>query len=128
MTEELEMYKCSICGNLVSVVEASDGELVCCGKKMNLLEEKSVNQEKGEKHVPVISFEGDYVVVKVGSVEHPMDKDHYIELIQLFSSDGKVYGKRLKPGDKPEAKFHVENRKNLRARELCNIHGLWVSK
>lgn len=127
MTKELEMYKCSICGNLVSVVESGQGELVCCGKKMDLLSENTKENEKGEKHVPIISVEGNLVTVKVGEIEHPMDDNHFIELIQLFDGDGNVYGKRLKPKDKPIAKFHVENTSSLKARELCNIHGLWKS-
>lgn len=128
MAETFEMYKCSICGNLISIVEAGDGHPVCCGKKMDLLKEKGQGEEKGEKHVPVIVHEGEHVIVKVGSVAHPMDADHFIELIQLFDSEGNVYGKRLKPGEKPEAKFHVYNKHGLHARALCNIHGLWKGK
>lgn len=127
MAEEMQMYKCSICGNLVSVVEAGDGELVCCGKKMDKLNEKTSREEKAEKHVPVIVIEHDHVIVKVGSVDHPMDNDHFIELIQLFDGDGNIHGKRLKPGDKPHARFHIDNKTNLRARALCNIHGIWKS-
>jgi superoxide reductase len=32
-----EKYKCSICGNEVKVLKAGGGELVCCGKPMNLV-------------------------------------------------------------------------------------------
>ena len=34
MTQLHEIYKCSVCGNIVEVVHASSGELVCCGKPM----------------------------------------------------------------------------------------------
>ena len=121
------IYKCQICGNVVSVIEAHEGELVCCGQPMNLLEEKTIEQEGKEKHVPVIEVEGNKVTVKVGSVPHPMEKEHYIELIQLIKDGNIVIGKRLKPGDEPKAEFCLENTENLKAKELCNVHGLWIS-
>ncbi|MDD3175963.1 MAG: desulfoferrodoxin [Candidatus Nanoarchaeia archaeon] len=125
MAELNKFYKCEICGNLVSVVEAGPGELVCCGQPMNLLEEKTSDEGK-EKHVPVIEYKENKVIVKVGSIPHPMEEKHYIELIQLISPDGTIIGKRLKPTDKPEAEFcNPENKKNLKARILCNIHGIW---
>jgi len=53
MTEKLQIYRCEICGNMVEVIHAGKGTLVCCGQPMNLLEEKSEDIGK-EKHVPVI--------------------------------------------------------------------------
>jgi desulfoferrodoxin-like iron-binding protein len=37
MTEKGQIYKCDVCGNVVSVLEAGDGDLVCCGEDMRLL-------------------------------------------------------------------------------------------
>ena len=129
MTKNGEIYKCSICGNVVSVIENGAGTLVCCGKNMDILRENTIEDEGQEKHVPVISVDGNKVTVKIGSVPHPMDENHYIELIQLFEENNISLGKRLRPGDKPEVEFHsVEDTKNLKARILCNIHGLWVSQ
>ena len=127
MAKQNGIYKCEICGNVVSVIEAHEGELVCCGQPMKLLEEKTAEQEGKEKHVPVIEIEGNKVTVKVGSVPHPMEKEHYIELIQLIKEGNIAIGKRLKPGDEPKAEFYLEDTENLKARELCNVHGLWVS-
>lgn len=127
MTKRNQMYKCELCGNLVSVVEEGGGELVCCGKPMNLLEEKNTEQEGKEKHIPVISIDGNKVTVKVGSVEHPMEEKHYIELIELIKDDKVIALTQLSPGEKPEAEFCLENTENLKARALCNIHRLWVS-
>ena len=127
MAKQNAIYKCEICGNVVSVIEAHKGELVCCGQPMILLEEKTAEQEGKEKHVPIIEIDGNKVTVKVGSVPHPMEKEHYIELIQLIKDGNIVIGKRLKPGDEPKAEFCLENTENLKARELCNIHGLWKS-
>ena len=127
MAKQDGIYKCEICGNVVSVIEAHDGELVCCGQPMKLLEEKTKKQEGKEKHVPVVEIKGNKITVKVGSVPHPMEKEHYIEIIQLIQDNQIVIGKRLKPGDEPKAEFCLENTKNLKARELCNIHGLWIN-
>lgn len=32
-----EVFKCDICGNIVKVQKAGGGELICCGKPMNLI-------------------------------------------------------------------------------------------
>jgi superoxide reductase len=104
MVKTNELYKCSVCGNIVEVVRVGGGELVCCGKPMNLLE-AGVTEASTEKHIPVIErIDGGYLV-KVGSVAHPMLPEHYIEFIEIMTSDGKIGRKYLKPGDAPEAKF-----------------------
>jgi superoxide reductase len=36
MTEVNEIYECEICGNVVKVIEAGVGILVCCGENMVL--------------------------------------------------------------------------------------------
>lgn len=122
MTNLKEVYKCPVCGNVVEVVHASVGTLVCCGKPMVLYTENTVDAAK-EKHVPVIEKSEGYVIVKVGAVEHPMTEEHYIEWIEVHTED-KIYRKYLKPGDKPEAAFKVDE-EVLYARAYCNLHGLW---
>lgn len=122
MTQLNQIYKCEVCGNIVEVVHASQGELVCCGQPMKLMTENTVDAAK-EKHVPVIEKSGNKVTVKVGSVTHPMEEKHYIEFIELMA-DGKVYRKFLKPGEAPEATFEV-TAAQVTAREYCNLHGLW---
>ncbi len=121
-----EVYKCNLCGNVVEVLYAGGGDLVCCGQKMELLAEKS-GDTGTEKHTPVIEDKGDRVLVKVGSVEHPMEDKHYITMIEIHTKDGKVGRKSLKPGDKPEAEFLHPKKDILFAREYCNVHGLWKS-
>jgi superoxide reductase len=122
MTEVRQVYKCEICGNMVEVVHKAGGTLVCCGKPMTLLAENTTDAAV-EKHVPVIEKLQDAVVVKVGEVEHPMLENHYIEWIEVHTAN-KVYRKYLKPGEKPEAIFKVDE-EILFAREYCNVHGLW---
>ena len=121
-----EVYKCTICGNVVEVVEVGGGELVCCGQPMNLMKENTVDAAK-EKHVPVIEIEGKNVTVKVGSVPHPMGEDHYIEVIQLMKDGLVIAEKQLTPSDKPEAVFCIDDADGVYAREYCNLHGLWRS-
>ena len=124
MTEQKQIYKCNICGNIVEVLYAGGGQLVCCGQPMELLKEKIEDVGK-EKHVPVIEKTETGIRVKVGSVAHPMEEKHYIEWIEIIA-DGASYRKFLKPGDKPEAEFYIKTEK-IEAREYCNLHGLWKS-
>ncbi|MFA4843888.1 MAG: desulfoferrodoxin [Candidatus Margulisiibacteriota bacterium] len=125
MAKRLEVYKCEVCGNIVEVVHAGVGELVCCGQPMKLQVENTVDAAK-EKHVPVIERSESGCLVKIGAVPHPMEEKHYIEWIELVVDD-KAYRQFLKPGDKPEAFFPV-NGASLTAREYCNLHGLWSAK
>ena len=122
MTERLELYKCEICGNIVDVMHAGPGELVCCGQPMKCLKENTVDAAV-EKHVPVIEKIEGGVKVKVGSVAHPMEEKHYIEWIEIMA-DGKSYRQFLNPGDTPEAVFMVGTA-SVTAREYCNLHGNW---
>ncbi len=124
MAKKLEVYKCDICGNIVEVLHAGQGTLVCCGQDMTLQVENTVDAAK-EKHVPVITkIDGGYKVA-VGSVAHPMEEKHYIEWIELIAGDT-AYRQFLKPGGAPEAVFKVDAAK-VSAREYCNLHGLWKS-
>ena len=88
MTELKQIYKCNICGNIVEVLHAGVGELVCCGQPMELLKEKTADVGL-EKHVPVVERLDGKTEVKVGSVPHPMEEKHYIEWIEIIA-DGKV--------------------------------------
>jgi superoxide reductase len=122
MANTLEVYKCELCGNIVEVLHAGAGELVCCGQPMKRYEENTVDAAK-EKHVPVIEKVAEGWKVTVGSVAHPMEEKHYIEWIELIA-DGKAYRQFLTPGQPPEAVFCVEA-SQVTAREYCNLHGLW---
>lgn len=124
MTQLKQIYRCNVCGNIVEVLHAGQGELVCCGQPMELLQEKT--QDLGqEKHVPVIKKTEQGILIKVGLIPHPMEEAHYIEWIEIIA-DNKSYREFLKPGDKPEALFKIAA-KEIVAREYCNLHGLWQS-
>lgn len=124
MAEKFRIYKCEICGNIVEVLHAGAGDLVCCGENMVLLDEKTADFTT-EKHVPVIEKTAEGYKVTVGSTLHPMEEKHYIEWIELIA-DGISYKKFLKPGDSPSAEFCIKASR-VSAREYCNIHGLWKS-
>ena len=122
MTERLQIYKCQVCGNMVEVIHAGAGELVCCGQPMTLLSENTTDAAT-EKHVPVVEKTDNGYKVTVGSVTHPMEDKHYIEWIELIAGDN-AYRKFLNPGEAPEALFEIKADK-VTAREFCNLHGLW---
>lgn len=133
MTQLKQIYKCSVCGNVVEVLHTGVGELVCCGKPMDLMNPKS-EDEGSEKHLPVVEElpanmcrDKDGFKIKVGEEDHPMDNDHYIEWIEIITADGKSGKKFLKPGDKPESDFYTRI-KVIGARAYCNVHGLWEIK
>jgi len=125
MTKLFEVYKCEVCGNMTKVVHASGGTMVCCGTPMTLQQEKTTDQGK-EKHVPVVEKSAKGILVKLGSVPHPMEEKHYIEWIEVRTRTS-VFIKALLPGDKPEAEFCVADT-NVKVRAFCNVHGLWTNR
>jgi len=126
MTKKKEIYKCDICGNIVEVLNVGSESLVCCGGAMRLESEK-IEDQGNEKHVPIIEKTDFGYRIKVGSIEHPMENEHFIEWIEINSEDGKSGKKFLNPGDKPEADFYIKADK-ITARAYCSVHGLWTSK
>jgi len=117
-----EIYKCEVCGNIVEVVHAGGGELICCGQPMKLLIANTVDASR-EKHVPVVEKTDKNVKIKIGAEAHPMIDSHYIEWIEIVF-DGKVDRQYLKPGNEPVAEFNASP-DQLTARAYCNLHGLW---
>ena len=121
---QVKFFVCRHCGNVIAYVEDSGVKVVCCGEPMQEMV-PNTSDGAGEKHVPVVTREGDTVTVKVGSVEHPMLEAHYIKWIALQTDKG-VQFRRLSPGDKPEAVFALlPGETPLAAFEHCNLHGLW---
>lgn len=122
MAKRREIYKCTLCGNIVEVLHGGDGELTCCGKPMQHLVENTVDAAK-EKHVPVKEVEDNKLKVKIGSVAHPMLNEHFIEWVEIIDGE-KTIRRFLNPGEAPEALF-CSTDKDVIAREYCNLHGLW---
>ena len=125
MLKRKSVFKCAICGNIVEVLHAGGGTLVCCGQHMDYLEEATADTSM-EKHVPFIQKTHKGYLVRIGEQQnHPMLDAHYIVWIELMT-DRATYRKFLQPGDQPEALFVPGDDEVVTgAREYCNIHGLW---
>jgi superoxide reductase len=119
---KVRFFRCKECGNIVELVNDGGGQLVCCGQPMVELKANTTDAAK-EKHVPVVEKQGDSLVVKVGSVAHPMTAEHWIQWIAVVTECG-IFRKTLNPGDKPEKKFDCMH-KVVAVYEYCNLHGLW---
>ena len=130
MTEQFEIFKCNVCGNIIEVLSSGVGQLVCCSLPMEQLSEHSNDDEHQEKHVPIVTIEGETKTIRVGSIPHPMEKEHYIMFIEAISPDKKYLKRKyLYPSDEPKMELKQCCHYNeFTARELCNIHGLWVNE
>lgn len=124
MTKLRELYVCSICGNVVEVVNPGATALVCCNKPMDKLE-AGIKDASLEKHVPVIEKMNEGIKVKVGSVAHPMEEKHFIQFIEVLTKE-QVLRAELAPNQAPEATFLLNKSDEvIEVREYCNVHGLW---
>ncbi|SFR62140.1 desulfoferrodoxin family protein [Anaeromicropila populeti] len=124
MCKDQRFFICKHCGNIIGMIEDSGVPVVCCGEKMTELVPNTTDGAV-EKHVPVVTVEGNKVTVVIGSAEHPMLPEHHISWIYLKTNKG---GQRkcLEPGEKPEAVFMLsEGEEAVEVFEYCNIHGLW---
>ena len=120
-------YICEKCGNTVGMIHASGVPLVCCGQKMTALEAGVVEASR-EKHIPIVSVEGNTVRAVVGSVLHPMSAEHHISWVYLETDKG---GQRkvLSPEDAPEVVFALVDGESPKAvYAYCNLHGLWKAE
>ncbi|MBQ9747713.1 MAG: desulfoferrodoxin [Clostridia bacterium] len=121
---EQKFYICEHCKKIVAVVKESGVPVMCCGQKMNELIPGTTDASV-EKHVPVYTVENNIVKVDVGSVEHPMLPEHYIEWVSLQTKYGNQR-KALKPGDKPTVCFALCEGDEVEAvYAYCNLHSLW---
>jgi superoxide reductase len=124
---EQKFYVCKHCGNLVGMLHDSGVKMICCGEEMQGLVANTTDASQ-EKHVPVISMDGNTVTVTVGSAPHPMVPQHYIMWIYLQTCQG---GQRkcLQPGEAPQATFQLSEGETVSAVfEYCNLHGLWKTQ
>ena len=121
---EQKFYLCEHCGKIVALVKESGVPVMCCGQKMKEIV-PGTTEASAEKHIPVYTVEGNKVYVTVGSVEHPMSEEHYIEWVSLQSKFGNQR-KPLKPGSKPQTCFALCEGDEVQAvYAYCNLHSLW---
>ena len=119
-----KFYICATCGKIVAIVKDTRVPLMCCGSKMKELIPGTTDAST-EKHIPVYTVEGNIVTVTVGSVEHPMIEEHYIQWVSLQTKQGNQR-KALEPGQAPTVSFALcEGDEVVAGYEYCNLHGLW---
>ena len=115
---------CRHCGNIAAMIRDKGVPVYCCGEKMQELI-PGITEASGEKHVPVYEVEGNTVHVTVGSVEHPMTPEHYIEWICLQTKYGSQH-RKLEPNTYPSACFALCDGDTVEAvYAFCNLHSLW---
>ena len=123
----MKVFICEHCGNIVEKIRDRGVPVMCCGQPMTELV-PGTTYGAAEKHVPAVTVDGNKVSVAVGSVEHPMLEEHYIEWIAVETANG-VQRKALKPGEKPAAEFVLADGESVTAvYEYCNLHGLWKAE
>ena len=121
-----KFYICRHCGNLVHMIHDAGVPMMCCGQKMDELLPNTV-EASGEKHLPAVTVEDGAVHVNVGSINHPMIPEHYIEWIYV-QTENSGHLKSLKPGDDPSAAVCLGDDKALAVYAYCNLHGLWMTE
>lgn len=121
-----KFFICRHCGNIVEVVHDARVPLMCCGQKMELLAPNTV-EASGEKHLPAVEVSGDVVLVRVGSVEHPMTEEHSIQWVELETDQG-VQRRTLHPGTAPKLSFALNGAAPVAVYAYCNLHGLWKTE
>ncbi|MCD8040774.1 MAG: desulfoferrodoxin [Clostridia bacterium] len=120
-----EFYICNHCGNIIEMVHSAGVPVMCCGEKMHRLV-PNTSDGAGEKHLPVVTVDGNILSVNVGSVDHPMTAEHYIQWIYVETENGCIK-KMLTTDDKPCATFCL-NDKPVAVYAYCNLHGLWLTQ
>ena len=121
-----KFYICPHCGNLIGKIHDSGAALVCCGQKMQALI-PNTTEASGEKHIPVVKVEGTTLHINIGSVDHPMVPEHFIEWVYVETAHGGVR-RALKPSDDPHVVVELGDEKPLAVYAWCNIHGLWMTE
>lgn len=120
----MKFYICEHCGNIIAMVRDRGVPVMCCGQKMTEIV-PGTTEASVEKHIPVYEVKDGKLYVTVGSAEHPMLPEHYIEWIAVETSNGNQR-KALKPGEPPKAVFALnEGDEVLAVYAYCNLHSLW---
>lgn len=125
--DDTKYYYCTVCGNVIVKVHDSGVMPMCCMREMEEMVPGSTDG-KIESHVPVCEKHGKRVEVCVGSNPHPMERDHYIEWIEIVTDRG-TQRRYLNPGDEPVAHFRMcDKEKLLGCYAYCNKHKLFRSE
>ena len=123
MNYERKFYRCTHCGNVLSLIDDKGVPVVCCGERMQELKANTADAAQ-EKHLPSVGREGCKLSVKVGSVPHPMTDEHHIGWIAVLEKD-RTTRVSLHPGSPAETVFCV-GEEHVTVYAYCNLHGLWA--
>lgn len=115
--EEENAVLCLVTGDKAAVTN-------CFNDKLKELD-PSKSEGAGEKHLPMVNVNGTSVTVNVGSVLHPMTKEHSIGWIYLETEQGGQI-QYLSPDMTPAAEFILSSGdRAIAAYAYCNLHGFW---
>lgn len=118
-------FICSICGQLIHVIDDKNLPMTCCMTDMTEIVPNVTEKENGELHLPVVTRHDNIVNVQIGKKPHPMTPEHYIKWILIHTKKG-CQRIELEYTDKPCADFHVApDDEVLSVYAYCNVHGLW---
>lgn len=124
--KETKFFVCEHCGNIIGVIHDAGVPMMCCGQKMTQLIPGTV-EASAEKHIPVVTVDGDRVTVEIGSAAHPMTEEHSILWVYLQTDKG-GQRKNLAVGGAPATEFALTDEKPVAVYAYCNLHGLWKTK
>ena len=122
----LRFFKCKHCGNVIVKLIDKNVRVFCCGEPMEEIFANTIDAAT-EKHLPIVNVDNGFVNVTIGSVEHPMEQEHFINFIVVQTQENYIIS-TLRPQQKPQTKVYVGNSKVVAVYEYCNLHGLWVTK
>ncbi len=111
-----KIYVCPVCGNVITA--AGEAVISCCGIVLPALEAETPG-EGCPYPLKIEKVEDEYYV----SIEHPMDKNHFISFMAAAAGD-RIEFVKLYPEGAAEARF--KTRLTKRIYYYCNKHGLYV--
>jgi len=122
-----KFYRVNDCGCVFGLIRDDSEKMTkCFGSEITELKPNCA-EASGEKHLPVVSYEGDTVTVSIGSAMHPMEKEHHIEWVYLQTEKG-GQRKSLESGENPTVTFILNNDRPVAVFSYCNLHGLWSTE
>lgn len=105
-------HVCPICGNVM--ISMGDAVISCCGVTLPPLEAENAEDDH---EIKIERVEDEHFI----TVEHPMEKGHYISFLAFVNSD-RVQFVKLYPEGNAETRMQLRGHGWLYA--YCNRHGL----
>lgn len=111
--KKIQFYVCPICGNIIMAV--GEGHFSCCGIILPKQEPESMDEAHS---IFAETIDHEYSI----TMQHPMNKEHYISFIAYVTSDS-VEIVKLYPEQDISVRFRKKGHGILYA--YCNRHGLF---